>query len=317
MIRASSKRPISSFDTAGIDVLVYGLGYEARSTALAAHAKCAVFAVRMEGPSIHALERNTKFAKTGKHVEFAEDLADLKAALATKIGRSERFRIGFDISSFNRAILFDLLVFFANTLRTQDALTCLYVPARFERPDPRFPQIESLGPSSRFFSGFQGDPTLPLCLVLGAGYEAGISRGIISQLEPRKTYCFWGSGNDVRFDRVVARVNLDLTFPAFDVTTIEYPLHDPLSSFGMLESLTYGMLRDFRVIIAPMGPKIFSLLAALVAMEHFGMVAVWRVKHSRVAPAASAAAGDFISIDVDTASLLGFASAQAELLQAA
>lgn len=317
MIKSSGMFPLSDFVREELDVLVYGLGYEVRSTVLASKYTGFTLAIRMQGPAIHASERNQSFARTSKHIVLHEDLIDLKKAILAKIERSETLRIGFDISSVNRAVLFDLLSFLAASVRETDSLICYYVSAKFQEPDSRFPQIESFGPSSSVFSGFQSDPTLPLCLILGAGYEAGVSMGMISQLEPRISYCFWGSGNDGRFDRLVKRANVDFKYPGFDVKALEYPLQDARSAFGILESLTYGILKNYRVVIAPMGPKIFSLLAALVAMEHFGMVAVWRVKHSHMTPSAAVPAGRYLRVAIDTDMLRRFAAAQDNLFEAA
>ena len=129
-------------------------------------------------------------------------------------------------------------------------------------------------------SGYNGDPSKPLCLVFGMGFEAGVSMGIISQLEPSVSYGLWGTGIDRRFDDAVKRANFDFEFPGFSTRILSYSVKDPKGAFELLENVVYGLNRDHRVIIVPMGPKLFTALAALVGMKYLGDVAVWRVQHS-------------------------------------
>ncbi|MDR6632585.1 hypothetical protein J2X72_001369 [Phyllobacterium sp. 1468] len=193
-------------------------------------------------------------------------------------------KIYFDISSINRVMMFRVLAELSRLCRSNYKLKILYCPAAFSEPDWRFPQIESLGPIGPEFSGYNADPSKPLCLILGLGFEPGVSMGIISQLEPSASFCFWGTGSDSRFDQAVRRANFDFEFTGFNTRTISYIVSDPQGSFQMIESLIYGLARNFNVILVPMGPKIFSFLAYLLALTYPGDLAIWRAQQRRIQP---------------------------------
>jgi hypothetical protein len=107
--------------------------------------------------------------------------------------------------------------------RAIDEIFIYYCPAAFNEPDWSFPRIESLGPVRGEFSAYNADPNKPLCLVLGLGFEPGVAMGIISQLEPKLSYCFWGSGVDGRFDKAVRHANFDFDFVGFNVSLRQRP----------------------------------------------------------------------------------------------
>src|SRR5262249_6807148 len=151
-------------------------------------------------------------------------------------------------------------------------------------PDWQFPQIERIGPINAAFSSMDADPNKPLCLILGLGFEAGTSMGLISQLEPRLSYCFWGTGIDARFDKAVRRANFEFDFGDFHTKEVQYSIKDPKGSLEQLESVIYGLRRTYRTIIIPMGPKLFTFLSILVGMTYLGAVAIWRVQHTPDSP---------------------------------
>lgn len=272
------------------DVFVYGLGFETRSTKIAESLGTAArtFAIRMAGPTIHSFKKNLEFAHTRKQIVIDGADVSTQDVIVTAINRSRRndgpVRIGFDLSSVNRLILFDVLTGIARSVRKEDEVSVFYCPAAFEEPQPQFPCIEKIGPINGTFSAFDADPAKPLCLLMGVGFDAGVSMGIISHLEPRLTYCLWGTGISKKFDDAVRRANFDFEFPGFNTRVLDYDIKDPVGAFQKLESITYGLRNDYRVIAIPMGPKLFTLHAALLGIAYFGEVAIWRVQHSRSEP---------------------------------
>jgi hypothetical protein len=131
------------------------------------------------------------------------------------------------------------------------------------------------------------------------GFEAGVSMGIISLLEPSVSICLWGKGVDHNFDAAVKRANFEFEFPGFNTRVLSYDIRDPRGAYELLENVVYGMVRDYRIIVVPMGPKLFTALTGLVGMQYFGEVAVWRVQHSHVKPADALPGGGFVSAILD------------------
>jgi len=211
-------------------------------------------------------------------------------------------------------MLVEVLSALARYSRACDQIEIFYCPAKFSEPDWQFPQIERIGPVTPTFSLADNDPAKPLCVVLGIGLETGLSMGIISHLEPRLSYCFWGTGVDGRFDAAVKRANFDFEFMGFNTKTLRYHIPDPVGAYSILESVVYGLLRDYRVIVVPMGPKIFTFLSVLVGMTYLGDVSIWRAKHSRVEPHDALPGEAVIRSVLDPDALSIFSSREANLI---
>jgi hypothetical protein len=298
------------------DIFIYGLGYETRSTRIVSEVTAdRVFAIQLPKTLLHAYQRNVDFAHIRKHRLISVE-ALVETELRSAINRKEKVRIGFDISSVNRIILMDVLLALSHQVRLLDAVEVYYCPAAYSEPDWIMPQIEQLGPINRSFASMASDPTKPLCVIFGVGIEAGLSMGIIDQLEPKLSYCFWGRSINPKFDRAVRRANFEFKFTGFNAETIDYQITDPMGAFSSLESLTYGLVKDYRVLIVPMGPKLFALLAGLLGMTYPGDVAIWRVQHSKL-EAHDAKPGAFcIKVILDAALLNQFSQREASLLAA-
>lgn len=301
------------------DVFFYGLGFETRATKIVSSiGKIGkVYALKMPRTTVHSYERNMEFAKSRQH-RIIEDFGkfarqELKLIFAKRQGP---LRVGFDISSVNRLMLVGLLNEMSDLIEDTDEFSLFYCPASFVEPSWQFPQIEKLGPASELFSGFDSDPSKPLCLVLGLGFEAGVSMGIISQLEPSNSLCFWGKGVDVRFDQAVERANFDFNFPTFNTKVLSYNVDDPKGAFELLESVIYGLVRDYRVVIVPMGPKLFTAIVTLVGMSYFGELAIWRVQHSPIITLDSPPGDHCVIATIDTRLLADYASRAAAVFPA-
>jgi hypothetical protein len=319
MISEGGPVSFGALKTKDFDVFVYGLGFETRSTKIAESIGPSIrtCAIRMAGPSIHSLKKNVLFAHVRKQIVVEETDGSVGNVIATAIDRSRKsdhaLRIGFDISSVNRLVLFEVLTGISRSVQGSDEVEIFYCPAAFEEPEPQFPCIEKLGPVNGTFSAFDADPTKPLCLLMGVGFDAGVSMGIISHLEPRLTYCLWGTGVSKKFDDAVQTANFNFEFSGFNTKILSYDLKDPVGAFQKLESITYALRKEYRLVTIPMGPKLFTLHAALLGIAYFGEVAVWRVQHSRLAPL-DARPGTFcIRAKLMTSLLAQFASRERSL----
>lgn len=317
MIQEGGQRPFSFVRKASYDLFIYGLGFETRSPKIASLAAptSKIIALKMPERQIHAYEKNLSFARTRKHLISTSFSEFISETLPTIFKRAkEPLRVCFDISSVNRIMLAETITQLARLCRPNDKIDVVYCPAAYREPDWQFPQIERIGPINSTFSSIESDINKPLCLLLGAGFEAGISMGLISQLEPRLSYCFWGTGIDTRFDRAVRRANFDFEFGGFNTKPISYNIKDPKGAFLQIESAVYGFKKAFRIIIIPMGPKLFTLLATLLGMYYVGDVAVWRVQHSPINPP-DALPGEYcIWTQLSSAMLIDFARREREML---
>ena len=172
------------------------------------------------------------------------------------------------------------------------------MPGEFHEPKTEFPAIEQIGAVIPELSGFSADPELPIGVVAGLGYEYGLAVGLINRLEPRLTVCFRAVGHDPRYEEACRIANLDFDFGGNPTEVGSYPIRNPAVAFDYLENVVYGMSKSFRVVIVPLGPKLFAALATLIAIKNFSIVSVWRVaaqlEVSDVTPCA-----EFLHLELD------------------
>ena len=204
-------------------------------------------------------------------VEFREQVSE------SNMRRGAKARIIIDISSMNRTMIATIL-FSVMCIRDQlSAVSLIYIPGKFHEPKGEFPAIEQVGAVIPELSGFSANPELPIGVVMGLGYEYGLAVGLINRLEPRLTVCFRAIGHDARYEEACRKANLDFEFGYNDIEVGSYPLLDAKTAYEYIENVVFGMTRSYRVVIVPLGPKLFAALATLLAISNMGVVAIWRV----------------------------------------
>ena len=302
---------VLSFDELGDishDIFVYALGFEARATSVASRvlAKRGI-AIRLPEKDIFSYRRNKRFAETRKHLIVTDFEKFLGQDLPTLLEKSASKSVGIDISSMDRRTIFALLEGVACRVQSDTRVYVYYSPSAFSPPDWQFPIIERFGPIDKLHTAFDTDPLKPLLLIVSAGFEYGVAAGLISQLEPARTYVFWGSGVDSRFDDAVKKANFNFDFGAYDVRAVEYNILDPAGVYALLEAIVFRLSKRFRVVIVPMGPKAFVLQAVLVGMAHLGEVAIWRAQQDRIAPPDAKPIGRCVTATLNTQGLIEYA----------
>jgi hypothetical protein len=194
-------------------------------------------------------------------------------------------RIVLDISSFDRRRLGHCLVMlqsFLSTLETIE-LEVVYSPASFSSPEKAMlsPSIEA-APVSDSFRGRVRRSNLPLAAVFGLGYEPHRAIGGFELLEPASAWAFMPGSGDVRYDTALADANR-LFLGAFGSDEVlPYSVLDPADAYLRVESLVSTISRDARVVLVPMGPKIFSAICLLIGLGNSPTrPAVWRIGSSQ------------------------------------
>jgi hypothetical protein len=151
----------------------------------------------------------------------------------------------------------------------------VYVPAAFQPPSPEYPANEVVAPV-RGFSGLTL-PNLPTALVLGLGYDPGRAISITNELDPGIVLTFKASpASDHRYEAETERIHRDYLDSIPQEQQFSYPLTDVLTTFHLVEGVCTGLARDWRVVLASFGPKIFSLTCFILAAKH-PELSVWRV----------------------------------------
>jgi hypothetical protein len=203
-------------------------------------------------------------------------------------------RVCVDISSMSRSRMANVievaLMCSAKRLVVVDFVYCV---ARYNPPPSEPTFIEVAGPVTPFFAGWTTRPEAPTCAIFGMGYEPDRVIGAIEYLEPGPIRAFIPVGTDPRFLEEVINVNQSLWDEISKEHQTFYKLSEPFNTFVKLESLLYSLKQEYRPILVPFGPKIFTIECLLAAVAHYPSVAVWRVSGgSAMDPIDSEASGE-------------------------
>jgi hypothetical protein len=306
VILSSSTHKFSNGATYDFDLFINATGYEQRASALI-RSKCILasrfISLLFQTQKVISFRTNLKVMQNVSAtmiVDFAKFYRSEFRALIDELyeRHGRQITVGMDVSSMNRTMIATgLSALFAFNSKIK-SLRLFYVPSAYRTPQLTFSQIEQIGAVTPELSGFDSDPTLPICLVLGLGFEYGTAVGMINQLEPQFTLCLRAVGNDRRFETAVRKANLDFDFSGFNVEISEYELLDATSSYHHIENIVHSLVSNFRVVMVPMGPKVLAAIFILIALRYFGKIALWRV--ARHADAGQVMADDrFVTALVD------------------
>jgi hypothetical protein len=162
--------------------------------------------------------------------------------------------------------------------------------------------VRECAPAIPELSGELGIHQSSLTLLLGLGFEFGVSLGLLQQLEPDNAVIFVPEGVDHRYDRAVRTANFELDFGLGNARVFPYQVSQPLSTFESLFSLSAVASMTHRVVIAPNGPKIFAALATVIALYRAPLVAVLRASLASSVPERHVEAnGSIVAIDFNCA----------------
>ena len=156
-----------------------------------------------------------------------------------------------------------------------------YSPARFTSPLAATPN-SVVGP----LPGFCGldVPDKPSALIIGLGYERDRALGLFQYVDPAVSFVFYTDPVlDPKFLDAVKASNATLlnVLPKENIYT--HPLSDLQRTGDLLLSLCSALRDDYRIILAPLGVKPFSLICLLLAAR-FRDLDVWRVSPGTKSP---------------------------------
>lgn len=187
-------------------------------------------------------------------------------------------RICVDISSMSRSRMANIVeVALMCASKRSVIVDFVYCVATYSPPPTEPTFIEIAGPVTPFFAGWTTRPEAPTCAIFGVGYEPDRVIGAIEYLEPGPIRAFVPVGTDPRFLDAVIAVNQPLWDEISKEHQTFYKLSEPFNTFVRLESLLYSVKQEYRPILVPFGPKIFTIICLLSAVSHYPSVAVWRV----------------------------------------
>lgn len=207
---------------------------------------------------------------------LSEDtITNLVCLVRQTLASKPLLKIFVDISSMSREMIANV-VLFLEKIRSEFSLnlTISYAPSQFSgeyKPAP----IRLANPIKPDLAGWSAYPDRPVGALFGLGCEPGLALGALQFLEPRKAWIFSPRGIDANFDAALGKANEHID-DIFDVTRFEYQIQSPTLTRGKVEALLNALDRDFRMVLVPFGPKIFSWLCLFtVVFTERKSVGVW------------------------------------------
>lgn len=269
------------------DVFIAAVGYERRARYvvqnLQPHAAYKLGIAFDDGQVLEYTRNCDVLSGHGYRVEVVSD-RELDLLLEQQLNNNlaadkNPVRVGVDISSFSRfriATIVESLRRFSSAKRKRCITDFYYSVAKFGRPPRRGGPNVAVGPVSASFAGWTTQPDLPLAAILGLGYEEDKALGAFEHVQASAMWIVKPISDDPKFDVAVKRANRRLLENTPAGRVLEYRVDSLIGCFDAVESLVFGLLRNYNVVLLPFGPKSLVLCSLLVAYAH-PSVAVWRV----------------------------------------
>lgn len=207
---------------------------------------------------------------------YVKEISDIYNILNNVLSQKKtEFNIFVDYSCMTKPWYYSILNYLANTKLDAQMVNAYfsYTPSIYSEPLPpkQNTKIEPL-PGNYKISNHK-----PKALIVCLGYEQNKAQGIIDQLEPNLTYIFYTDpAIDSRFVEQVKNSNKDILRLVPESNIIKYPFSDILFLERELMSLYYLLKDDYNIIIAPLGPKPFTLVSMVLSVI-YNEIEIWRV----------------------------------------
>lgn len=292
------------------NLLVATVGYEARGRYVPESAHSGIFPAVLAYVYNHnrvlSFEDNLAYYRSIGAVivddpgaAMASDLQGRLEEAWARDGQPSRLRVAVDISCMDRDRLGRVVRAVLTAAFAEVTIDFLYAIGEY---DAGLVGSEGQVIVNRAVSGYEGwtnDPTQPVVAVVGCGVEARLALAAVETLEPSEVLWLVPQGEDPAYDSLIAQRNQAL----FDDSRTEpyyYAVTDPFLTISDLRA-TVGSIRDkWRVVLVPLGPKIFVLACLLVAAAFDTNVTVWRLSaDDRRTPEDRYASGSVVGLSVD------------------
>lgn len=281
--------PTSFTSDIAYDLAVITVGFERRSSYLLRRDVQAsrIVAVAFLEVNEHSFASNLELArKSGADIFVShpyERLDQLNAEWPRlrRLALDHSIRIAVDISSMTRIRLASTVLnlqSIADIIGSDVTVDFFYSPGLFIPPSLSLSGPLSIAPVLPEFSGRLRRTSLPLGGVVGLGYEPQRALGAFEWLEPNRAWAFSPKGLDIRFEQEVSEANRQLLDVLGPRSVFEYEVVRGADIVYALDSFVFAFKKQYRLVLLPMGPKIFSLACLLIGMDLDGdRPAVWRV----------------------------------------
>lgn len=146
---------------------------------------------------------------------------------------------------------------------------------------------ESLALSVDPLEGFSNIsiPDKPTALIIGLGYEKDKATGLAQYLDAESYVFISDSSYAEEFSQTVKVENSVLLTEVKKENIFEYPILNLKIAAKLLHTLIVDLAQSHRIVLAPCGPKIFSLLCLIESIK-VENTDVWRISSSKASKTA-------------------------------
>lgn len=267
-----------------VDMLIGAVGYESRSTWLLEQSlidASSTVGLQFEyNQELHFERACEIYSSAGAQLVTFKGEEDLSILTSKLLGvqdvQNRPARVVIDISAMSRHMIASVLLALTRCCGPHGIeITAHYTPATYSPPGPTAP-ARVAQPIIPELAGWSSRPEAPLGVIVGLGYEGSAAAGALQVLEPSRTWALHPVGFDERFLEAVDEANTDLSV-LYDVIRLTYSVSEPAATRALLRRMLSDLRADYRMALIPFGPKIFSWLCMVTALENgFEEVAVWR-----------------------------------------
>ncbi len=197
----------------------------------------------------------------------------------------EHLHVLFDYSSMTKLWYSGLINYLIGDSKIRSNVTVhfSYTPAVYN--EPKISKNVKFNGRVSFPSRKNIDSSKPLALIIGLGLDPGRPEFVQKSLKPALTILMYADpANDIKYVEKVLKYNQEIIEKTEVRNLLSYPLFDLEKTNQILTDLCLSLRVKYNVVIVPVGPKVLSLLALLLA-SRFPDINVIRVSPGSNAPA--------------------------------
>lgn len=266
------------------DLILAVSGYESRCTYMVERIKLQdetkiVLAFEEKPDELFRVENDRKYKQMGfSFVSLSGDkyveVESLLNALPDK--NKDSLNILIDYSCMTKVWYASIINFFIRTDLPYHRVSLFfsYTPSGYTEPKKPKPLkiVEPIGCSTHGI--IKGKA---LALVIGLGYEKDRAEFLRKALEPEETYIFYADpADDERFIEKVYINNFKLIDKLHRDQVFSYPIRNLKKIDTLLTDLCLDLRLNYKIILAPLGPKPFALCCLILAAR-YPDIEVWRI----------------------------------------
>lgn len=254
-----------------IDLMIYAKNHETRSNYFNKKVSCSI---NVEKTIILCYKAQIRFKKNEFLVKSNDDLIKILDQFFDSVkDRDNSLNIIVDYSCMTKSWYYVILQYVLNKDISFDKLNLyfIYTPACFSKPKtPKYNTEIGPLPGKLIIPNNK-----PNALIVCLGYEENKAEGIIDHLDPKQYYLFYSKPSlDPKFVYYLELNNDSILKSSNNVVT--YPFDDLLFLERELTSIYNYLKNDYNIIIAPLGPKPFTLVSMLMSIK-YPDIDIWRV----------------------------------------